>query len=98
MLVEDRGKNPSCRLLPRKLTLALTSASLGALTQGYTFVLLCKDGFYSAIRKGTTTVADLGLEFDPHEERSFDEYMKRGGPLQLLEAVYCDPCKAKVSC
>ena len=40
MLVEDRGKNPSCRLLPRKLTLALTSASLGALTQGYTFVLL----------------------------------------------------------
>ena len=92
--MEDRGKNPSCRLLPRKPTLVLTSASLGALTQGYTFVLSCEDGFYSAIRKGTTAVEDLGLEFDPE----IHEFMKRGGPLQLLEAVYCDPCKAKVSC
>ena len=46
------------------------------------------------------TVADLmdPMEpMDPQEARPFDEYVKRGGPLQLLEAVYCDPCKAKVS-
>ena len=42
-------------------------------------------------------MADLGLEFDPSEEKPFDEYVKGGGPLNLLEAVYCDPCKAKVS-
>ena len=41
-------------------------------------------------------MADLGLEFDPSEEKPFDEYVKGGGPLNLLEAVYCDPCKAKV--
>ena len=52
--------------------------------------------FHSAVRISTTSVADLGLEFDPSEEKPFDEYVKRGGPLHLLEAVYCDPCKAKV--
>merc|ERR1712222_189256 len=36
----------------------------------------------------------MGIE----EEKLFEEYLKRGGPLQLLEAVYCDPCKAKVVC
>jgi len=57
----------------------------------------------------TTTLADLtkegpglpraALSFGgPGESEAFDEYMKRGGPLQLLEAVYCDPCKAKVVC
>ena len=56
-----------------------------------------KMGFYSAgVRISTKTVADLGLEFDPSEEKQFEEYLKRGGPLNLLEAVYCDPCKAKV--
>jgi len=49
-------------------------------------------------RISTKTVADLGLEFDPSEEKPFEEYLKRGGPLNLLEAVYCDPCKAKVVC
>ena len=75
--------------------MALTSVSLGALTPGYTFIM--KMGFYSAnVRLSTKTVADLGLEFDPSEEKPFEEYLKRGGPLNLLEAVYCDPCKAKV--
>merc|ERR1719209_878760 len=49
-------------------------------------------------RKTTTTVADLGLHFYPGEEGPFGEFVKSGGPLQLLEAVYCDPCKAKVVC
>jgi len=49
-------------------------------------------------RISTTTVADLGLEFDPSEEKPFEEYVNDGGPLNLLEAVYCDPCKAKVLC
>ena len=26
------------------------------------------------------------------------EYLDARGPLSLLQAVYCDPCKAKVSC
>ena len=65
---------------------------------------------YSAFRITTTTVADLGQEFgeageydeygesgESVEEITFEEYVERGGPLQLLEAVYCDPCKAKVS-
>merc|ERR1719180_636015 len=49
----------------------------------------------------TTTVADLrgpGGSLRIDEEKPFEEYVKRGGPLQLLEAVYCDPCKAKVVC
>ena len=74
--------------------MALTSVSLGALTPGY--ISYVRMGFYSAVRISTKTVADLGLEFDPSEEKPFDEYLKRGGPLNLLEAVYCDPCKAKV--
>ena len=57
------------------------------------------ESIYSAIRITTTTVADLrgpGGDLYIEEEKPFEEYLKRGGPLQLLEAVYCDPCKAKV--
>jgi hypothetical protein len=49
-------------------------------------------------RISTKNVADLDLEFHFDEDKLFDEYVKRGGPLHLLEAVYCDPCKAKVVC
>ena len=34
----DPGRSQRCRLLSRKLTLALTSVSLGALTQGHMLV------------------------------------------------------------
>ena len=54
------------------------------------------DTLTASVRISTTTVADLGLELHPIQEKPFEEYLKRGGPLHLLEAVYCDPCKAKV--
>ena len=36
---------------------------------------------------------------DQRERRRKEEaYYEARGPLSLLQAVYCDPCKAKVSC
>ena len=57
----------------------------------------------SALRTPTQYLADrypYSNELGPRhfeEKKPFEEYVKRGGPLQLLEAVYCDPCKAKVA-
>ena len=45
----------------------------------------------------TTTSPDseAGLDFETRRA-AVDEEFIQSGPVQLLEAVYCDPCKAKV--
>merc|ERR1712013_478732 len=49
----------------------------------------------------TTTIGypDEGWEKDMEERREREgAYIRARGPLPLLQAVYCDPCRAKVFC
>ena len=42
---------------------------------------------------------DEGWLQDQRERRRREKaYLEARGPLSLLQAVYCDPCKTKVSC
>ena len=43
----------------------------------------------------TTTSPEADLDFETRRA-AVDEEFIASGPVQLLEAVYCDPCKAKV--
>ena len=48
-----------------------------------------------AVPNAKVSQADLDLEFERTITSAEEEFIQ-SGPIHLLEAVYCDPCKAKV--
>ena len=96
----------------KRLSLELTSVSLGVQTLGRSNIhdsnIVCclfrtKLVPYDPTTR-TTTVrnakvpqadSDYSSEYDRMTTSSEEEFIQNG-PMHLLEAVYCDPCKAKV--
>ena len=110
----EDSKRSSHSLRSKRLSLELTSVSLGVQTQGGNNIhkkncqkfSLSRTKLvpYDPTRKTTATAtttppdtdADLEwLEYEREKAAAEEEFIQRG-PTHLLEAVYCDPCKAKV--